>query len=150
MAKPIIVELRGDDAHTVKPAVKNVPQDLIYGSESKEGGTCRELMEYMLNPEPDEHNPEGYDPVQADFANRWNEIYTRSKNDVNIQIGLFGIPKTGTPIDLDLDGRVSEYVSQGDESILKTETLTDGPTPQKYNSIDLVIEDLSHGGYLAI
>jgi len=147
MAKPIIVELRDDSARSGKPPVKNVPHDMVYGAEEKDGGSCRELFEYMLSPEPDEHNPDGYDTAQTDFANRWMDLYGRSNNDVNIQIALFGLTDKGTPRELNLDEKISGYISADQDSILKTESLTEGSAVQPYNSIDLIVQDVSTGGY---
>jgi hypothetical protein len=111
-----------------------------------DGGNCGDLLEYMLDGNPDEFNPEGYSKEEKEYANRWKQLYERSKNDANYEIGLFAITQNDELRELSLDEKITNYIDDTPFSILKTQTLERNGQEEKYNSIDLRIEDISTGG----
>lgn len=146
MAKPTIVQLSDTGARRIE-LVKYVPDKIIYGDEDVPGGNCADLLDYMLDPDSDEFNPEGYSSEESEFADTWMGLYEKSKTDVNYNVGLFALGKNDKPVDLSLESKITDYINDTPSSILKTKTIEDGDNVEKYNSIDLILEDMSTGGY---
>jgi len=148
MAKPIIVELRDTGARKGRVGlVKNVPYGLIFGEGDREGGNCGDLLGYMFDGAADEFNPEGYNNNEIAFADQWRQHYEQSKVDVNKDVALMALNKGNGPVPLSLEEKVTVYITDGDDSILKADAVEKDGREEKYESIDLVIEDTSTGGY---
>jgi hypothetical protein len=137
MAKPIIVTLDPmEDRESNNILVKRV--DEIYLS-----GTFRELVNYVLDPEPDEYNME-YNSKEKSLADRirgwFNEV-----DGVNSYITLKAInaqDKATEP--LDLDTKVNNYSK--DIVRIKEENVDNENLP--YKCIDLLIKMDMKGAYL--
>lgn len=145
MAKPIIVELYSTAAGNIG-VTRGVSEGLIFGDEKRDGGNVGDLLEYMFSGTVDENNPVAYDREEQEFVSRWRVLYDRSQRDVNIDVGLFALPSEGDPIEMALERRITDYITENNRSILLTKTEEIDGKDRKYHGIDLRIEDLSSGG----
>jgi hypothetical protein len=152
MGLAIIAELGSTGADKVK-LYRNIPQSMVYGDDSREPGNCAELLEYMLEGKKDADNNRSYDDDadnrERPFADKWNDLYERSKRDANVDIGFMALPEEGEPLLLALEKRITDYITTKNDSILKTATDQIDGKETKYHSIDLILDDLSTGGLYA-
>jgi hypothetical protein len=152
--KPIIVSLKDTGANYNNIILKFVDTDDIFGSQDNAGYSCGDLLEYMLSNKTDEYNTDKFTREEEAFAKRINSIYEQSKDDVNINVGLFAITKNDDPVSLSLENKITDYITNDNNNILKTKSLdsessSDPSLEQNYNHLDLVFEDMSCGGYIS-
>ncbi|RME15065.1 MAG: hypothetical protein D6797_07460 [Bdellovibrio sp.] len=139
MAKPMFVSL---DALIVNEN-EETPKLIKRVDESYLSRTFGDLVNYILDPNPDALNPDGYNINEKEMAKKISDWFSEASTDDQVDVTLWAIKKDEQPIGpLSLTQTVSD---RSDEIItIKTETL-DG-AEVKFKHLDFLVQRDNNSG----
>ena len=125
--------------------VKQLPIEIIVGNGKRGPATCGELIGYMLTPQGDAYNP-SYTPQERAWAEATKRDFGRTLTDPNYLLVVGAKSVNGEPCRLELDQPINDYITTTPTSILRAQQTEVQGKLVTYQSIDLIVNNLSNGG----